>query len=93
MPTYEYECRSCGHSFEAMQSMSDPALSECPECGRQVRRVLSGGMGVIFKGSGFYKNDARSPSSEGSAPKAAPSACASCPAAGGSCAASSSSST
>lgn len=80
MPTYEYECLSCGHSFEAMQSMSDPALTDCPECGKGVRRVLSGGMGVIFKGSGFYKNDSRSsskPSSE----------CASCPAAGPSCAA------
>lgn len=59
MPTYEYECRSCGHAFEAMQSMSDAPLTVCPECGKEVRRVMSGGMGVIFKGSGFYKNDSK----------------------------------
>ena len=57
MPTYEYECRTCGHTFEAFQSMSDAPLSSCPECGKSVRRMINGGMGIIFKGSGFYVTD------------------------------------
>jgi putative FmdB family regulatory protein len=57
MPTYEYECKSCGHTFEAFQSMSDAPLKNCPECGREVRRLILGGTGVIFKGSGFYVTD------------------------------------
>jgi putative FmdB family regulatory protein len=82
MPTYEYECRSCGHAFEAKQSMSDAPLTDCPSCGEKVRRVMSGGMGVFFKGSGFYKNDSKT-----SAPAAAPASkpCSSCPAADSSC--------
>ena len=64
MPTYDYECRYCGHSFETFQSMSDDPLTLCPECGKeQLRRLISGGTGVIFKGSGFYVNDSRSKSS------------------------------
>jgi putative FmdB family regulatory protein len=57
MPTYEYECKSCSHSFEVFQSMSDPPLKDCPECGSEVRRLIFGGSGVIFKGSGFYVTD------------------------------------
>jgi putative FmdB family regulatory protein len=57
MPTYEYKCKECEHSFEAFQSMKDEPLSVCPECGGPVRRVLSGGAGVIFKGQGFYVTD------------------------------------
>ena len=57
MPTYEYECRECSHSFEAFQAMSDEPLKTCPECGREVRRLIFGGSGVIFKGSGFYVTD------------------------------------
>jgi putative FmdB family regulatory protein len=57
MPTYEYECKSCSHTFEVFQSMSDPPLKECPECGKEVRRLIFGGSGVIFKGSGFYVTD------------------------------------
>ena len=57
MPTYEYECKSCGHNFEAFQNMSDAPLSECPQCGKELRRLINGGSGVIFKGSGFYVND------------------------------------
>ncbi|HUX36807.1 MAG TPA: FmdB family zinc ribbon protein [Rectinemataceae bacterium] len=63
MPTYEYECRSCSHSFEAFQSMSEAPLSSCPECGGPVRRLIGGGTGIIFKGSGFYVNDSRKSSS------------------------------
>jgi putative FmdB family regulatory protein len=57
MPTYEYECKKCGHTFEAFQSMSDDPLKVCPECGKEVRRIINGGSGVIFKGSGFYVTD------------------------------------
>jgi putative FmdB family regulatory protein len=57
MPTYEYECKDCGHTFEAFQRMSDAPLKICPECGKEVRRLINGGSGVIFKGSGFYVTD------------------------------------
>jgi putative FmdB family regulatory protein len=57
MPTYEYECKKCSHRFEVFQSMSDEPIKKCPECGKQVRRLVSGGVGVIFKGSGFYVTD------------------------------------
>jgi putative FmdB family regulatory protein len=57
MPTYEYECKSCGHTFEAFQAMSDEPLKNCPQCGKEVRRLIFGGTGVIFKGSGFYVTD------------------------------------
>lgn len=73
MPTYEYECSSCGHIFEAFQSMSDAPLTACPECGKVVKRRIFGGTGVIFKGSGFYVNDSRKKSSAGAAkPSSAP---------------------
>jgi putative FmdB family regulatory protein len=71
MPTYDYECSSCGHAFEAFQSMSDAPLSSCPECGKAVKRLIGGGMGIIFKGSGFYKNDSRSASKASSSKTAA----------------------
>jgi len=57
MPTYEYECKSCAHNFEVFQSMSDQPVKECPKCGSEVRRLIFGGSGVIFKGSGFYVTD------------------------------------
>ncbi|AEE16773.1 FmdB family zinc ribbon protein [Treponema brennaborense] len=60
MPTYEYECESCGKRFEAFQKMSDAALTECPGCGKRVRRVLSAGIGISFQGKGFYVNDSHS---------------------------------
>jgi putative FmdB family regulatory protein len=63
MPTYEYECSSCGHTFDVFQSMSDEPVKVCPECGKAVRRLIFGGTGVIFKGSGFYINDSRKASS------------------------------
>jgi putative FmdB family regulatory protein len=59
MPTYEYACSACGHQFEAVQSFSDAAITECPECKGEVRKVYSN-VGVVFKGSGFYKTDSRS---------------------------------
>lgn len=62
MPTYEYECEGCGKPFEAVQSMKDPHLTDCPEegCAGPVRRKISLGSGFIFKGSGFYITDYRS---------------------------------
>jgi putative FmdB family regulatory protein len=57
MPTYEYVCTKCGHRFEAIQSMMDKPLSRCPACKSALRRVINGGIGVIFKGSGFYSTD------------------------------------
>jgi putative FmdB family regulatory protein len=57
MPTYEYECKTCGHDFEVFQSMSDSPLKECPECGKEIRRRIFGGTGVIFRGTGFYVTD------------------------------------
>jgi putative FmdB family regulatory protein len=61
MPRYEYACTNpeCGHAFELVQSFSDPAASECPVCGHRVRKVY-GAVGVVFKGSGFYRTDSRS---------------------------------
>jgi putative FmdB family regulatory protein len=63
MPTYEYECTACGHRLDHFQSMSDPALRKCPKCGKlRLKRLIGAGAGVIFKGSGFYTTDYRSPS-------------------------------
>ena len=57
MPTYEYECRKCGHRFETFQSITAPPVKTCPQCRGKVARLLSGGAGIIFKGSGFYQTD------------------------------------
>jgi putative FmdB family regulatory protein len=57
MPTYDYSCDDCGHRFEAFQAMSEEPLSICPECNGRVRRLITGGSGIIFKGSGFYVTD------------------------------------
>jgi len=57
MPTYEYECKSCSHGFEVFQSMNDQPIKDCPKCGNEVQRLIFGGAGVIFKGSGFYATD------------------------------------
>jgi len=59
VPTYQYACTDCGHEFEAVQSFSDDALTTCPECGGALRKLF-GNVGVVFKGSGFYRNDSRS---------------------------------
>ena len=57
MPTYEYVCKSCGYQFEKFQNMNDKPVQKCPECGKNVKRVIGTGTGVIFKGSGFYATD------------------------------------
>ena len=69
MPTYQYACTACGEELEAVQSFSDPSLTECPACGGQLRKVFSA-VGVVFKGSGFYKTDSRSSSSASDTGKA-----------------------
>ena len=60
MPTYEYECTKCSHCFELEQRITDPPRKRCPKCRSKVFRVISGGGGVILKGSGFYVTDYRS---------------------------------
>jgi putative FmdB family regulatory protein len=73
MPTYEYECKDCGYSFDVFQRMSDDPLKICPQCGKEVRRVINGGTGVIFKGSGFYVTDKKGGGSKtGGSAKPAP---------------------
>jgi putative FmdB family regulatory protein len=62
MPTYTYKCDSCGHDFEAVQRFADDPLTECPQCGSAIRRVIQP-VGVVFKGSGWYITDSRTKSS------------------------------
>ena len=62
MPTYQYACTECGHAFEQFQSFHDDALTECPSCEGRLRKLFNA-VGVVFKGSGFYRTDSRSPSS------------------------------
>ena len=62
MPTYTYRCDSCGHGFEAVQRFADEPLTECPQCGASIRRVIQP-VGVVFKGSGWYITDSRPKSS------------------------------
>ena len=62
MPTYQYRCTECDHAFEEFQSFTDDALTVCPVCGGRLRKVFNA-VGVVFKGSGFYRNDSRSKSS------------------------------
>ena len=64
MPTYDYQCQECG-VFEHFQSMTEPALERCPTCGSSVKRMVSGGTGVIFKGSGFFNTDRKASSPNG----------------------------
>jgi len=65
MPTYDYECGACGHRFELFQSISDGARRKCPACGRlKLRRLIGAGAAVLFRGSGFYQTDYRSPEYE-----------------------------
>jgi putative FmdB family regulatory protein len=64
MPTYQYRCTECGEDLEAVQKFSDPALTTCPTCGGQLRKVFNA-VGVVFKGSGFYRTDSRNGSKRG----------------------------
>ncbi|MBC3843756.1 FmdB family transcriptional regulator [Streptacidiphilus sp. 4-A2] len=62
MPTYQYQCTECGSGLEAVQKFTDDALTVCPECSGRLRKIYSA-VGVVFKGSGFYRTDSRSSSS------------------------------
>lgn len=66
MPTYQYACTACGHQLEAVQSFSDEPLTECPACQGRLRKVFNS-VGIVFKGSGFYRTDSRASGSETSA--------------------------
>ena len=67
MPTYQYACTACEHRFEAVQSFSDASLTDCPECAGRLRKVFSS-VGIVFKGSGFYRTDSRAGSGSDSGP-------------------------
>ena len=82
MPTYEYECTRCQLVFEEIRPITAPRRERCPKCRGKVERLISGGMGVVFKGSGFYKTDSRAKTGgdkgasagEGAAPSGSPAA-------------------
>ncbi|MFH8221618.1 FmdB family zinc ribbon protein [Streptomyces sp. NPDC018057] len=65
MPTYQYQCTECGEGLEAVQKFTDDALTECPHCSGRLKKVFSA-VGIVFKGSGFYRNDSRGSSSSSS---------------------------
>jgi putative FmdB family regulatory protein len=69
VPTYQYACTECGHAFEQFQSFSDDALTECPQCQGRLRKLYNA-VGVVFKGSGFYRTDSRTPEKSETAEKA-----------------------
>ncbi|MEU0892943.1 FmdB family zinc ribbon protein [Streptomyces massasporeus] len=68
MPTYQYQCTECGEGLEAVQKFTDDALTECPNCKGRLKKVFSA-VGIVFKGSGFYRNDSRGSSSSSSPAK------------------------
>ena len=69
MPTYQYRCPECGYEFEEFQSMTEPPVDKCPRCPGKPQRLISGGAGILFKGSGFYQTDYRSSSYQKDAQK------------------------
>jgi putative FmdB family regulatory protein len=75
MPNYDYRCLSCGHEYELFQTMSEKPATKCPKCGKKVQRLIGGGSGVSFKGTGFYETDyKKSSGSSGSGDKGGKSA-------------------
>ncbi len=78
MPTYEYECDNCNKTFEVFQKITDEPLKKCPKCNKKISRLIGGGSGVIFKGSGFYATDYRKSGTSASCP-ADKKGCSSCP--------------
>jgi putative FmdB family regulatory protein len=70
LPTYEYQCQKCGHRFSEFQKITDPPMKNCPKCRKRncVEQIISGGSGVIFKGSGFYATDYKGKSPNSSPP-------------------------
>jgi putative FmdB family regulatory protein len=72
VPTYQYQCTECGEGLEAVQKFTDDALTECPTCQGRLKKVFSA-VGIVFKGSGFYRNDSRGSSSSSSPASSKPS--------------------
>lgn len=73
MPTYQYECSSCSHQFEIMQSMNDDRLKKCPRCSKnKLERLIGAGTGIIFKGKGFYATDYKKKSTSVDSPESKP---------------------
>lgn len=68
MPTYQYQCRDCGHAFETFQKFSDDPLTKCPACNGSIQRVIQN-VGVVFKGSGWYITDSRKPAEKAKTPE------------------------
>ena len=64
MPTYDYKCLECDHTFEEFQKITENPLENCPECGGKIKRLIGPGAGPIFKGSGFYQTDYKTSSAE-----------------------------
>ncbi len=69
MPVYTYQCENCGVRFDQQQKFSDPPLTRCPECSKKTLRKVYSPVGIVFKGSGFYATDHRSPSGQGRSTK------------------------
>lgn len=74
MPTYEYECTHCGHTFEIFQKITDEHLESCPKCKGKLKRLIGSGSGIIFKGTGFYATDYRKKSKSETSVEACPKA-------------------
>ena len=75
MPTYDYKCNACGHTFDELQSFSEPALTKCPKCKKnKLERLFGGGGAIIFKGGGFYETDYRRAGEKAPSEDAAPAA-------------------
>ncbi|MCM8770277.1 MAG: zinc ribbon domain-containing protein [Candidatus Omnitrophica bacterium] len=81
MPTYEYECLKCGYRFELLHGINAKPTHACPKCGGGVKKLISSGSGIIFKGSGFYATDYKKKNQTESCPTANNSRCLSCPSA------------
>jgi len=92
VPTYQYQCTECGEGLEAVQKFTDDALTECPSCKGRLKKVFSA-VGIVFKGSGFYRNDSRNTSSSSSPASKSSSSSSSSDSGSGSSSSSSSSST
>lgn len=80
MPTYEYKCEKCGHLFEKFQGISEEPVKHCPECEGKVKRLISPGAGLIFRGAGFYQTDYRKtcPNKDNGSKNGDASGCSSC---------------
>ncbi len=79
MPTYDYECTHCGHKFEVFQNINALRLDKCPKCNKKIKRVISAGAGIIFKGAGFYATDYRKQTKDSSEKKPDAAAAPVCP--------------